>query len=222
MARLAEITPVRRIGTSRRALTGSVILSGGGAVEFESSLERDHLLLLDFDPEVVNLREQPFTLRYLDEGLQRKYTPDVQVDFLSRSGQSRTVVYEVKPLAVLKEEFQTLRPKFKAAISHCRSRGWKFKIVTEKHIRHPLLKNAKFLKRYKNLEDQPIIREQLCRSLCGMERATPSSLLTATYWHGEKRMSAIPVLWQLVAKRVIGVDLNEPLTMRSEIWMVGK
>jgi len=47
---------------------------------FESSLERDFLLLLDFDPEVVLYEEQPVTINYHDDqGRRRRYTPDVLV-----------------------------------------------------------------------------------------------------------------------------------------------
>ena len=61
--------PVRRF-TSRK---GQRHLSGlwwsattGGHVGFESWLERDHLLNLDFDPTVVGIASQPFWLHWID------------------------------------------------------------------------------------------------------------------------------------------------------------
>lgn len=219
MARLASISPVRSIGTSRRALTGAVRLGAGGHVAFESSLERDLLLLLDFDPAVRAIREQPFSIQYQFEGATRRYTPDVLAEFGGVGAETHTVVYEVKMREELETSFVQLRPRFKAAVAFCRSRGWLFKIVTEKHIRTPTLQNVQFLRRYQALGDQPVVKQQLLQALKGLELATPETLLAATYWHGEQRMTAIPVFWQLVASRAIGVNLSKPLNMASPIWL---
>src|SRR5947208_8398615 len=49
---------------------------------FESSLERDFLLLLDFDPDVEFYEEQPVKITYHDDrGRRRTYTPDVFVRY---------------------------------------------------------------------------------------------------------------------------------------------
>lgn len=39
----------------------------GGHVDFESWLERDHVMALDFDAAVVGIASQPFWLRWADE-----------------------------------------------------------------------------------------------------------------------------------------------------------
>src|SRR5271168_1800189 len=64
---LEQGMPVRRF-TSRK---GQRHLSGlwwsattGGHVGFESWLERDHVMLLDFDPTVVGIASQPFWLHW--------------------------------------------------------------------------------------------------------------------------------------------------------------
>ncbi|GGV08337.1 hypothetical protein GCM10010182_29570 [Actinomadura cremea] len=45
---------------------------------FESWLERDHAMLLDFDPQVVGFASQPFWLRWWDEAARRErsHAPD--------------------------------------------------------------------------------------------------------------------------------------------------
>jgi hypothetical protein len=62
--------PVRRF----RPRKGQWHLSGlwwsattGGHVDFESWLERDHVMALDFDAAVVGIASQPFWLRWADE-----------------------------------------------------------------------------------------------------------------------------------------------------------
>lgn len=73
--------PVRKIPTNRRSITGLVSSRKNDRMTgFESSLERDFLLLLDFDRNVERYEEQPVTIRYRDrEGKRRTYTPDVLV-----------------------------------------------------------------------------------------------------------------------------------------------
>src|SRR4051794_1729985 len=66
---LEQGSPVRRF----RSRKGQRHLSGlwwsattGGHVGFESWLERDHLLNLNFDPTVVGIASQPFWLHWTD------------------------------------------------------------------------------------------------------------------------------------------------------------
>ena len=84
---LEQGLPVRRF-TSRK---GQRHLSGlwwsattGGHVGFESWLERDHVMHLDFDPTVVGIASQPFWLHWTDEaGKPVSHAPDF---FARRSG----------------------------------------------------------------------------------------------------------------------------------------
>ena len=130
MARLSSDTPVRVLRTSRRSLTGRVTLGDGGGAAFESSLERDWLLALDFDSRVQSIQAQPFSIYYEHQGATRRYTPDVRADYSLATGVA-TVVYEVKPYEELQANWATYRPRFKAAVRYCRDQGWRFKLVTE-------------------------------------------------------------------------------------------
>ena len=219
MAQLIDIQPARSIGISRRALTGRVQVSAGGGLNFESSLERDWLLALDFSPDVISVREQPFTLTYESNGRTSKYTPDVLVQHVARSGAAVCYVYEVKFREDLIAEWQTLKPRFKACIAYCRARGWRFKIVTEKHIRGPFLKNAKFLRRYRSIDENPLVCKQLQYTFAALGETTPEALLAASYWDEEARLRALPQLWRMVANRVIQADLSDELTMTTRVWM---
>jgi hypothetical protein len=51
----------------------------GRFLEYESLLERDWLLVLDFDPEVESICEQPLRLRYRADGRQASHVPDLLV-----------------------------------------------------------------------------------------------------------------------------------------------
>lgn len=220
MARLSSHSSMRRIGTSRRCLTGRVSLADGGAADFESSLERDWLLALDFDPSVQTIQIQPFSLQYEHEGSMRRYTPDVQADFVSAAG-GETVVYEIKPWEELHANWLSYRPRFKAAVCYCRRRGWRFKIMTERQVRTALLENAKFLRRYRGLPEQDLFVQQLMYTMRALGKTTPQTLLAASYWTEEARMTALPMLWKLIATRRLATDLKKPLTMSAPIWLPG-
>ncbi|MDW7645230.1 MAG: TnsA endonuclease N-terminal domain-containing protein [Desulfuromonadales bacterium] len=129
--------PVRKIPKNYRNITGRIAVSDGSEPKgFESSLERDFLILLDFDITVVRFEEQPATISYNDqEGRARTYTPDVLAFYRTDIPFSRKRVpclFEVKYREDLKKGWKEFRPKFKAAIRYAKKRGWKFKIITER------------------------------------------------------------------------------------------
>src|SRR5207237_4218271 len=67
--------------------------SPGRHVGFESVLERDHAMMLDFDPAVVAFSCQPFTLWWRDGPRERHHTPD----FFARLADGAGVVVAVRP-----------------------------------------------------------------------------------------------------------------------------
>src|SRR3989442_12552544 len=75
--------PARIVPKNYRNLTGLDYNSRTAAMAaFESSLERDLLLLLDFDPDVESFEEQPVKITYYDDyGRRHTYTPDVLVRY---------------------------------------------------------------------------------------------------------------------------------------------
>lgn len=211
--------PARRPGLNHRSLTGRTATKGGSAV-FESTLENDWLILLDFDPDVTRICEQPFALSYRYEGQSHRYTPDALAEYGKTPGQLKTVVYEVKYREELEEKWQEFRPRFTAANRHCRANGWTFSILTEQEIRTPLLGNATFLRRYRKIPDHPLTRMHLLYTLQALGPTTPQALLAATYASEESRMPALSTLWSLIATRQIACDLQQTLTMRSCICAV--
>lgn len=184
---------------------------------FESTLERDFLTLLEFDPTVDSFEIQPVTIHWVDESdKERSYTPDVLVYF--HNTQLRTTLYEVKYRSELKERWAELKPKFRAALRFARSKGWRFKLITETEIREVRLKNAKFLlpfvKRGPTSEADMNILDDAIQSL---NHSTPKNLLAHVYQDEWNRARLLPTLWYLIGTRQIDTDLDQPLTMSSSI-----
>ena len=210
--------PVRKIKPSYRSVTGFVVTENKEKVSFESTLERDLLILLDFDDQVKRFEEQPLRIAFEHEGKSRSYVPDVRVEFKAEAGKP-TSLCEVKYRSELKEKWAELKPKFKAAKYYAESRGERFCILTERHIRTPYLENATFLKRYKTLPERPEQEALLTDTLFELREATPGLLIAAVYRDKWNQARLLPHLWRLVATGTIYCDLSQRVTMSSEIWL---
>jgi hypothetical protein len=216
---------IRNIPPNRRSLTGFVASRRDGRmVASESSLERDLLVLLDFDQAVERYEEQPVRIEYRDaRGRRRNYTPDVLVHFRQdiAQGQPTTpLLYEVKYRRDLFDNWQEIKPKVRAGRAYARGRGWRFKLITEREIRTPYLQSVKFLRQYRRLKPADAERRLLLDRLREMGEADPDSLLMTIHLEPVKRAELLPTLWHLVATGDIYADLDEPLTMRSPIRAV--
>jgi hypothetical protein len=95
--RFESVRPVR----SYRWAKGSLNFPGswwssttGEHVGFESWLERDHVMLMDFDPAITGIASQRFWLSWQDgDGRSRRHVPD----FFARKADGTGVVVDVRP-----------------------------------------------------------------------------------------------------------------------------
>lgn len=218
-----DLPPVRRIPKNYRNVTGVVAgTTGAPSVAFESTLENDFYQLLKFDLYVRRFKEQPVKIKFTDSaGKARSYTPDVLVTFrddLRPAINMKPWLCEVKYRDDLWENWQMYRPKFKAAINYARMQGWRFRIITEKEVRTPFLKNVKFLSSYRSTTPDINDLRLILDTLYHLRETDPENLLLAISqdkWH---RANLMPALWHLVAWKRVGVDFTLPVTMRSRIW----
>jgi hypothetical protein len=94
-----------------------------------------------------------------------------------------------------------------------------FRLITEREIRTPYLKNVKFLREYRR---RVIHHDDRCRLLVALAEqgeTDAETVLTKLSPAPLARAQLLPVLWHLVAVGQIGADLEVPLTMRSRLWM---
>lgn len=133
-----NIVPARRkIGNTRISVSGLYPFKKDSAVAFESTLERDFLIRLEVDPNVLAVESQPFTIEYFDNGQKRVYTPDYLVtykhdDFLPFIAPK---LVEVKPTDELQLNLHLWKVRYRAAMRVCKEEGWKFHIAHEGRIR---------------------------------------------------------------------------------------
>lgn len=219
---MVSVRTARKIKPNRRSITGWAKGRDGNLIPFESALERDWIISLDFVPSIQSVHSQPFTIEYYSiDGYRRHYTPDFLATFSELDGAFRQIVYEVKYRDDLRENWAKYKTKFREAVRYCRREGLKFRIVTEREIRTPFVQNATFLRRYREYPIDEAIEIELIRTLRILrpDHRTPKILLMAAYEFELNRVRAIPHLWRLMDAHVIGFDSEEPLTMDSQLWI---
>jgi hypothetical protein len=95
----------------------------GRHIGFESWLERDEAMALDFDPVMVAFAAQPFRLKWPERGGGPRHTPD----FFARRVDGAGVVIDCRPADRIGPGD---REVFAATELACRSVGWEFRLVT--------------------------------------------------------------------------------------------
>lgn len=218
----------RWIGKSATTLTGEFISVKDHRVkQFESPLERDLLTIVDFDPMVVAIHDQPVKVPWTDEGGKaHKYTPDVLIRFDPRflpPTESEVILVEVKRAADVQKCDERDRAKHAAAARYCEERDWRFRVLTETQIRVPYLRNARFLRQYRGFEPSKDDWLAVHGAVSGRVATTPDAVLDELLKSGkpdgdpERRARLISTMWRMAVSGHFVIDLHAPLTMRSPI-----
>ncbi len=215
--------PVRQIKANYCSLTGKFASQKlGRLVEWESALERDFYYLAEYDPAISSFEEQPLTLtsNYI-----KRYTPDAIVTLTSRSfifprlSVGKNLI-EIKYRAELEKSWQKHRAKFKLAINECRTRGWRFKLITDKEIRSTTLENVKKITHHmrdeSNMENE--LRMLIMESITEIGECDITYLLNYCFRDKTNQLQAIPVIWRLIGDHCIGVNLSENIGLKTKIW----
>jgi hypothetical protein len=217
--RKKELVTARTIPPSRRSLTGLFpSRKNDGLVPFESALERDLIVLLEFDESVLSYEAQPLKLHYRSSGGR----PVVgHPDFLVRYRYGRggpPMLCDVKYRQELREDWSRLRPRLKAAAVYARERGWGYRIQTDREIRTAYLENARFLLPYANRAPHPEHELVIIAALIEIGPTTVQELLEAICADPWNRAQLIPTLWCLVGRHNIETDYNRPLGVDTPLW----
>ena len=208
------LKPVRKIGKGRRGNRGRIgAVKAGGRAVFESTLERDFYLALEFDPAVRSFSPQPVSIRYRGvSGRLKPYVPDVLVEYWDMRS---PCLFEVKYVADLLKDPAEYRLRFQAARAYARTQGWRFCTVTERFIRKEIVRNAVFLRPFLDPARvfDPAVQSGLLARLEEHGESTPDRLLAGCT--PEERGLYLPALWNLIARREIVAALDQPLKMDS-------
>lgn len=209
----------RNFITKYTSLSGVVISKKNQThVWFESGLEKDFSLLMEYHPSVNHYTEQPITIEYQIDDKTRIYTPDFLVHF--GPDDIKPWLCEIKYREDLKINFSKYKPRFRAAIEYCKGEGWEFRLLTEMDIRTPLLENLKFLHKYDYEYLDANSYHLVLDRVKELGITTPRELfLTLEDEKFDFRGKCIYSLWYAIKISDIECDYSERLTLDSEIWI---
>jgi hypothetical protein len=193
--------PVRRFAARK----GQRHLSGlwwsattGGHVGFESWLERDHLMLLDFHPQVAGISSQPFWLRWPGEdGGLVSHAPD----FFGRRLDGSAVVVDCRP-AERRGPADVV--KFGATAQACALVGWEYRL--EGAADEIVVANVRWLAGYRH----PRHGQSAAGAALRQVFATPAPLMAGAEAAGDP-IAVLPVLFHLLWRHELTADLSVPL-----------
>ena len=176
--RFEEAKPVRSFHWAKGAahFPGSWWSSTtGDHVGFESWLKRNHVMLMDFDPDVTGFASQPFWLHWLDQGGRpRRHAPD----FFARRADGGGVVVDVRPDDRIPAKDAEV---FRITALACAQAGWDFRRAGT--IDPVVRANVRWLSRYRH---QRCRREQaaagLLEAFSAVSRCWPAPRRSGTRW----------------------------------------
>ncbi|MEU4129673.1 TnsA-like heteromeric transposase endonuclease subunit [Streptomyces wuyuanensis] len=194
-ARFEDVAAVRSFRWSRgeRHFSGWYwAATTGRHVGFESWLERDRLLLMDFDPRVVGIASQPFWLHWHDGERERRHAPDYFVRLVDGSAQVVDVRADERVGPKDAEAFEVTRLA-------CDRAGWSFERVGVPQA--VLLANVRWLSRYRHPRClRGAVRDGLREAF-----ATPVPLMAGADAAGD-RFETLPALFHLLWLQEMAVD----------------
>lgn len=177
----------------------------GGHVPYESWLERDHLMRLDFDCEVVGVAAQPFILSWRDDAMgPLKHTPD----FFARRADGTGLVVDVRPDERIGERDAA---KFAGTRAACGLVGWEYERVG---ALHPVFAaNLRWLAGFRHAR---VMHEDTAQSLLDVF-AGGAGLLAGARSCGDP-IRVLPVLYHLLWRQRLAVDLRSSL-LSGSAWV---
>jgi hypothetical protein len=215
-ARLAEVAnvafedalPVRAFPSFRRQRNSPGLwwsATSGRHVAYESWLERDEAMLLDFDPSVVGFASQPFWLFWRDHGRARAHAPD----WFARLDNDTGMVIDCRPAELLRPDDALA---FKATAQACAEIDWVYRVV---HAHDPVLvSNVRWLAAYRHPRHH---NASMTAAVVGAFEE-PQGLLAGAGAVGDP-IGVLPVVYHLLWRGVLAIDLALPLNDATVVWV---
>uniref|UniRef100_UPI001009E285 TnsA-like heteromeric transposase endonuclease subunit n=1 Tax=Streptomyces roseicoloratus TaxID=2508722 RepID=UPI001009E285 len=166
----------------------------GRHVGYESWLERDHAMLLDFDQQVTAFASQPMWLFWTSGGRRRSHAPD----WFARKADGTGLVVDCRPL-------NRIRPRdaeaFAATERACRAIGWEFRLAGAPD--GVLLANVRWLAGYRHPRHLVGAVADRLLGVFGRERALRDGVERV----GDP-IAILPVLFHLLWSGRLAADLS--------------
>jgi hypothetical protein len=211
MVPFERVLPARAFGShpGKKSFSGLWWLATTAEhVGFESWLERDSVMALDFDPDVAGVSSQPFRLSWEQDGKKRGHTPD----YFARLRDGTGVVIDVRA-------DDRIEPgdaeAFAATERACSSVGWEFRRVGVPGAVRAA--NLRWLAGYRH----PRCLDPGRAGRVRQEFGEPRPLMDGARQAGDP-IAVLPVLYHLLWAHVLEADLDTALLSPSSVvWCRG-
>lgn len=215
-----DLSPKRKIGLTRRSVSGVYMFRRQTAIPHESTLERDFLIRTEFFLDVAQILPQPVRIPFTGgNGRAYTYTPDFLVTYRpTKEGCREPALVEVKPNEQWRRHWRKWRPKWKAAIRFAKEHCWKFRIHDELRIRDSVLQNVRFLEPYKRMR---LVRGEGQRIVAALRAMGPTPMRTILeqHWTITNQDQGAMILWHLVAIRKLDCEITGPMDHDTKLWV---
>jgi hypothetical protein len=166
-------------------------------VGFESWLERDVAMMLDFDSRVVAFSSQPFCLWWAENGERHHHSPD----FFARLADGTGAVMDVRPDDRIKPRDARA---FAVTAAACQQVGWDYQRTAGPGV--ALGANLRWLAGYRHRRcEHAGVADQLLEVF-----AVPKPLMTGAREAGDQ-IAVLPVLYHLLWRQVLITDVSASL-----------
>lgn len=207
----------RKIPKNYRNITGKIpSQKSSRMISFESKLERDFIYLFELENYVISILEQPITIEYFVDNKKYKYTPDF---YLKTPPKYNNIMIEVKYYDDLKKTLPLEKEKYRAIIKYLENKNVDFKFFTDRcpYIQSDDYKfNVNFLLNYNTLLDE----EYEIVSNLFLPQITIQQLLEQYSKDKIKQLSIIPVVWAMIRKKILVVNMFEKLTLNTRLLQI--
>lgn len=182
---------------------------------FESILERDFFMLLEFDSDVVSFEEQPLKIKYKLKAKNTRYTPDVLVTYKDDSKKIFEVKYQsdVDSDTKLQHKISVLKEEI------ARQMSLPFETFTDAQIDQIYFKNCVFL--YKNafISENSTMTNKILENINKLsEPIAIKSFVELLAANQTEQLQILPYLWHEIFKNSTLIDMSQKITMSSLIF----
>ncbi|HET6285835.1 MAG TPA: TnsA-like heteromeric transposase endonuclease subunit [Amycolatopsis sp.] len=181
----------------------------GTLVGYESWLERDTLIVLDFDADVVGIASQPFWLRWTTrDGKPRSHAPD----YFARLADGSVRLLDVRAPERIKPRDQAAFDTTRLA---CEQLGWGYEVAGPVPV--VMLANLRWLAGYRHPRHDLAETARHLRALF----SRPQALMSGARVLGSP-IAVLPVLFHLLWTQQLRTDLTIPLGPDSMVATVAR
>lgn len=184
-------------------------------IEYESILERDFYMTLEFDDEVLSYEEQPLRINYeYKDGISYRYTPDCLVTYHDNTQKYFEVKYanNIRDDIELKEKLDFLIAYFTEHINI------DLEIATDENIDSIYLENLNFLYNFAYLKEDKEKYSYIENTLENLkDDTTVEQLLMLLSNNKMEQLRYLPYVWNYLFINTYIIDLDKKLTNKAVI-----